>query len=56
MAIDYQKVPSPCFVLEERRLRKNLELLKYVQEQAGVEIILAFKGFSMWSTFPLVRQ
>jgi carboxynorspermidine decarboxylase len=37
-------------------LRKNLELLKHVQDAAGVDIILAFKAFSMWSAFPMVRQ
>ncbi len=49
-------IPSPCFLLDEKRLRKNLQLLKYVQEKAGVEIILAFKGFAMWSTFPMVKE
>ncbi len=37
-------------------LRKNLELIQYVQEQSGATIILAFKGFSTWGTFPLVRN
>lgn len=54
--IDYSQVPSPCYVLEEARLRANLELLARVQREAGVKIICALKGFSMWSTFPLVRQ
>jgi carboxynorspermidine decarboxylase len=54
--LDYTKIPSPAFVLDEKLLRKNLELIAGVQQQAGIEIILAFKGFAMWSTFPLVRQ
>lgn len=54
--IDFKQIPSPCYVLEDRLLRKNLELLKYVQAQAGIEIICALKGFSMFSTFPMVRQ
>lgn len=37
-------------------LRKNLQLIDRVQREAGVQIILAFKGFAMWSAFPLVRQ
>lgn len=37
-------------------MRKNLELINEVQNKAGIEIILAFKGFAMWSTFPLVRE
>lgn len=54
--MDINKIPSPCFVLDEARLRQNLELIAHVQRQAGVEIILAFKGFALWSVFPLVRQ
>jgi len=54
--MDYSKVPSPCYVLNEQLLIKNLELLKKVRIEADVDIILAFKGFSMWSAFPLVRQ
>lgn len=54
--MDIAKIPSPCFVLDEARLRKNLQLIDRVQQEAGVQIILAFKGFAMWSAFPLVRQ
>lgn len=56
MAIDLKKIPSPCFVLEEELLRKNLTLIKSVSEKSGVEIILAFKGFAMWGAFPIVRE
>jgi carboxynorspermidine decarboxylase len=44
------------FVLEEKRLIRNLELIAGVQEKAGVSIILALKGFAMWRTFPLVAK
>lgn len=54
--IDFQKVTSPAFVLDEALLRKNLERIDRVQREAGVSVILAFKGFAMWSAFPLVRQ
>ena len=54
--IDFQQVKSPAFVLDESLLRKNLELIDGVQKAAGVSVILAFKGFAMWSAFPLVRQ
>jgi carboxynorspermidine decarboxylase len=56
MTIDYAATPSPCFVLEEARLRANLELLAHVQRESGAKIILALKGFAMYGTFPLVRQ
>lgn len=56
MAIDYAKVPAPCFVLEKARLRRNLQLISDVQERAGVSIILALKGFAMWRVFPFIGQ
>lgn len=56
MSVDPSNIPSPCFVLEETLLRKNLELIKKVQNEAGIEIILAFKGFAMWSIFPVIRE
>jgi len=54
--VDIKKIPSPSFVLDESRLRQNLQLINRVQQEAGVSVILAFKGFAMWSAFPLVRQ
>jgi carboxynorspermidine decarboxylase len=48
--------PSPCFIIEEDKLRRNLELISMVMREAGLEIIPAFKGFSMWSVFPVVRE
>lgn len=52
----FKEVPSPCFVIEENLLRQNLELISRVKKEAGVEVIPAFKGFSMWSVFPVVRE
>lgn len=56
MPIDYTNIPSPCFVLEESLLRKNLSLIDHVQKSAGCKIILALKGFSMYSAFPIVKE
>ncbi len=54
--INVNKIPSPAYVLEMKRLRENLELIKSVQDRAGVSIILALKGFAMWRVFPMVAQ
>lgn len=54
--IDFNKVPSPCYVMEEALLRKNLELIRSVKDRAGVQIILAFKAFAMWKAFPIIRE
>ena len=56
MAIDYTKIPSPCYVIDEERFRKNLSLIKHVSDESGAEIILAFKGFAMWGIFPVMRE
>ena len=56
MNSDLKKIPAPCFVLEEALLRRNLQLIDGVQKAAGVTVILAFKGFAMWSAFPIVRE
>jgi len=56
MSIDYNKVPSPCYVIDEERFRNNLSLIKHVADESGAEIILAFKGFAMWGVFPILRE
>ncbi|CAM3816557.1 carboxynorspermidine decarboxylase [Deinococcus frigens] len=55
-SIDWATIPSPAFVLDESRLRRNLALISHVQRESGARIIVAFKGFSMWSTFPMLRE
>lgn len=54
--IDIHKVPSPCYVMDEALLRKNLTLIKSVADRAGIEIILAFKSFALWKSFPIFRE
>jgi carboxynorspermidine decarboxylase len=56
MSIDLSQIPSPAYVLEEKLLRKNLELIQSVQERSGAKIIVALKGFSMYKMFPMVKQ
>ena len=51
-----EKVQSPCYVMEEVLLRRNLSLISRVASEAGVEIILAFKAFALWKTFPVFRE
>ncbi len=56
MELDFNTLPTPCYIVDERLLKKNLEVLEYVQNRTGCSILLALKGFSMYSTFPLVGQ
>jgi len=49
-------LPTPCYVCEEELLEKNLQLLKYVQDEANVNILLALKGFALRSSFELCKK
>ena len=56
MKFDYDNVPTPCFVVEEELLLHNLKILKQVMDETGCHILLAQKCFSMFSTYPLLKQ
>lgn len=49
-------VETPVYVVDEARLATNLRILERVQGEAGCEILLALKGFAMWSLFPQIRR
>ena len=51
-----EKIRTPYFLIDERRLRRNLEILKDVAQKADCKILLAQKAFSMFSVYPLIRQ
>jgi carboxynorspermidine decarboxylase len=54
--IDISTLPTPCYLIDERLLIKNLELLKSIQDRTGCKILLAQKAFSMYSTYPLIKK
>jgi len=47
---------EPVYIIEETLLRRNLQLIADVAKEADVEIILAFKAFALWKTFPIFRE
>jgi len=51
-----QKLQTPYYLCEEQLLEKNLLILDEIQKKSGAKIILALKGFAMFSTFPLVKK
>ena len=53
---DKRAIETPYYLCEEKLLENNLKLLDYVQKESGAKIILALKGFAMYSTFPLIRK
>ncbi len=47
---------TPCYVIRERKLRENLEILKNLREETGCHILLAQKAFSMYRVYPLIGE
>ena len=48
-------LPSPCWVLEEKKLLKNLMIVKHIKEKSGAKVLLALKGYALWKSFPLLQ-
>lgn len=55
-AEDFADIETPCYVVDENRLEQNLQILSRVQKGTGCKILMALKGFSMFSVFPLIRE
>jgi carboxynorspermidine decarboxylase len=54
--MNFNSLKTPIYICEEQLLENNLKILDYVQKKSGAKIILALKGFAMWSTFNLVGK
>ena len=54
--VGVDSLSTPIYIIEESRLRRNLSLIKHVADAASVDIILAFKAFALWKTFPIFRE
>ena len=54
--ITFQEVKEPTYILEEQLLRRNLTLISDVAKRADIEIILAFKAYALWKTFPIFKE
>lgn len=50
--LDWGSVPSPCYVVDARLLERNARILERVRRESGCRVLLALKGFAMWSAFP----
>ena len=51
-----EELPTPCYVVDEALLEKNLKILNGVMERTGCKIIFAQKAFSMYATYPLIGE
>ena len=47
---------TPCYIVNESQIEHNLQIINKVQSATGAKILLALKGFAMWSLFPLIRK
>ena len=47
---------TPCYVVQEKKLRENLEILREVREETGCHILLAQQAFSMYHVYPLIGE
>lgn len=56
VGFDINSVPTPCYVSDRGRLADNLAVLADVQKRGGCKILLALKGFAMFSLFPQIRE
>jgi carboxynorspermidine decarboxylase len=54
--LDLQRLPSPCFVIDEVAVERNLKILQNVEQRSGAKVLQALKAFSLWSLAPLTRQ
>lgn len=52
----FEGIHGPAYILEEAWLRRNLRLISDIAKAADVEIILAFKAYALWKTFPIFRE
>lgn len=50
------QLPTPCYVIDEEKLKENLSILKEVKEKAGCKILLAQKAFSCFYEYPMIGQ
>jgi carboxynorspermidine decarboxylase len=56
MSIDFNQIPSPCYVIDELLLRNNLQLIRKIKEATETEILVSFKAFSNWGVFPIFKE
>ena len=56
LPIPFEELPTPCYVVDERLIKNNLGIIETVQQRTGAKVILALKGFAMFSVFPLIRE
>lgn len=52
--MDWKEIPTPCYVVDEKKLKENLRILQQLEQDTGCHILLAQKAFSMYALYPLI--
>ena len=52
----FHAVPTPAYVVMEELLRRNLAVLRDLQQETGAHVLLAQKAFSMFHFYPLIAE
>ncbi len=53
--LDYENLPSPCWLLEESRLLDNLKIFEKLKKKSGAKVLLALKGYALWKSFDTIQ-
>lgn len=56
MPIDFSKIETPCYLIDEKLLRNNLQIIRQLKEASEVDILISFKAFSNWGVFPIFKE
>lgn len=54
--LSWEELPTPCYVIDIKKLKENLQCLQKIEQETGCHILLAQKAFSMYSLYPLIGQ
>jgi carboxynorspermidine decarboxylase len=53
--LNLSTLPSPCWILDEKKLEYNLKIIQKVKEESGAKVLLALKGYALWRSFDFIR-
>lgn len=53
--IEHHNLPSPCWLLDEKKLLSNLLMIDKIRKESGAKVLLALKGYALWKSFPILK-
>ena len=52
----WNELPTPCYVVDQKKLKENLIILHNLEQDTGCHVLLAQKAFSTYALYPLIGQ